>query len=472
MKYARFVDENVATHGHIHATGENVVSPYAKFEVVQANIGRGLVHIRSSYNNKFWVRWNQHSNLIVAGANEPEEDQSQWACTLFEPLSVTGNTNQVRLRHVQLGSYVQVQSDLALSAVLNSVDVASQTYTVVDWASLLVLPKHIAFKGDNGNYLSVQMLNFDNPYLQFIPIAKGDTRMWFVASADGHARSQIMSFHNKNLWQTGRWEFWILANVDAANSTPHDPATWFLPVRVADNVIALRSLFNNNFCTRFNRADATNRPDTLNANSLTIIPEAHLELEELVLERSIYDVNFRLMDARIYSESILTMATGEAANATREPNVVELRFSFVESTSSTWNTTLSATVGVTTTFKSGVPFIAQGEITVSTEFTGAYEWGTTRTEERTVETTYTIVVPPMSAVSVRMLASRGSCDVPFSYYQSDKLYDGTFETFYKLDGIYTGVNSYDFRYETHERPLLSSEIELLKLQATDHTSEA
>ncbi|XP_034679766.1 uncharacterized protein LOC117909825 [Vitis riparia] len=104
-KYLRYIQEDVQIHRFLQFSGEEVVTPYSKFQVERANNGRGLVHIRCCYNNKYWVRWSRSHWWIVAGANEPNEDQSSWSCTLFEPVHVDGDAQTLRFRHVQLGHY-------------------------------------------------------------------------------------------------------------------------------------------------------------------------------------------------------------------------------------------------------------------------------------------------------------------------------------------------------------------------------
>ncbi|KAM7469799.1 hypothetical protein LguiA_007982 [Lonicera macranthoides] len=95
--------EDVEVHGFNKLSGENLLSPYAKYEVEMAKTGGGLVHIKSCYNNKYFTRWSTHHWWIVAGADEPEEDKSKWSCTLFEILPMDGKI--IRFRHVQLGHY-------------------------------------------------------------------------------------------------------------------------------------------------------------------------------------------------------------------------------------------------------------------------------------------------------------------------------------------------------------------------------
>ena len=224
----------------------------------------------------------------------------------------------------------------------------------------------------------------------------------------------------------------------------------FWPIKVEDNIIALRNLGNNNFCKRLTTEGKTS---CLNAAVRTITIEARLQVYETVLSRRIYNVNFRLMDARIYNQNVLTMANGDATNNTQEPNTVDIKLSYTETKTSTWNASVSVKLGVKTTFQTGVPFIAKGQIEVSAEINSAYQWGETITSTSVVETVYKVTVPPMSRVKVSLLATRGSCDVPFSYTQQDTLTNGKQITYNMDDGVYTGVNSYNFKYETQQEPL-------------------
>ena len=87
--------------GFLKFDEEQIWSPRVKF-AVEPGDGR-LVHIRSCYNNKYWVADPIQQLLwIVAAGDKPEEDQSKDSCTLFEPFTSSGN-GTVHLRHVQTG---------------------------------------------------------------------------------------------------------------------------------------------------------------------------------------------------------------------------------------------------------------------------------------------------------------------------------------------------------------------------------
>ncbi|KAM7519471.1 hypothetical protein LguiB_018433 [Lonicera macranthoides] len=86
-----------------HVCGECAGSSTQIYKIEKAKTGRGLVHIKFWYNNKYLVRWSPNHYWIAATADKPEEDKCKWSCTLFEILPIDGQT--IRFRHVQLGHY-------------------------------------------------------------------------------------------------------------------------------------------------------------------------------------------------------------------------------------------------------------------------------------------------------------------------------------------------------------------------------
>ncbi|KAG5554534.1 hypothetical protein RHGRI_012176 [Rhododendron griersonianum] len=456
-KYLRYIHEDGEVHGLLQFSGEEIVSPYAKFAVEAAKYGQGLVHIRCCYNNKYWQRSSEDNLWIAAVGDQPEEDKCKWSCTLFEPLyveaaSTVTDAKTVRFRHVQLGNYACLWRAAApyescLCAAAPTVDGDScDVYTIVNWQSLLILPKRVAFKGCNGNFLTSSWIE-DHPYLASTCSDIGDITVGNEVITTGDGSVRIKSDYHGRFWR--RSPNWIWAD-NASNST-EDSDTLFWPIKVdSSNVIALRNLGNKNFCKLLTTEGKTY---CLNAAVSTITNEARLEVHETVFSRRIYNCNYRLTDARIYGKTLLTMATGEAINYNDEPSSFSTKLSYTKTKSSTWNYSVSLKLGVKTTFETGIPYILDAKLELSAEVTGTVGWGDTETSTTTVETVYNVTVPPKTKVTVSALATQGTCDVPFSYSQTDNLPDGTSITYNKNDGVYTGINSYNFRYETKEEKL-------------------
>ncbi|XP_028095864.1 uncharacterized protein LOC114295751 [Camellia sinensis] len=269
-------------------------------------------------------------------------------------------------------------------------------YTIIDWESLFILPKCVAFKDDSTSSSSSN--NNNNSSSSSVL-----TRIFIGRSEKG--RNQKQKQEN--------------------NSPKSDMLFW--PTKVGNNVAALRNL------------------------------EVHLEVDETVTSRKIYNVNFRLRDARIYNRSILTLATEDAINRTQEPKTVDVKLSYSESKTRAWNSSISLKLlGVKTTIQSTVPLIiAEGKIELSGEFSGDYQWGQTESLTTDKENLYKFSVPPMTMVRVNLIATKASCDIPFSYEQLDTttLTDRQQNTETIDDGIYTGSNYIDFKYETEQEKL-------------------
>ncbi|KAK4254502.1 hypothetical protein QN277_009879 [Acacia crassicarpa] len=456
-KYLRYIHEDVQVHGFLQFSGEEVVSPYAKFEVEVANSGHGHVHIRCCYNNKYWVRRRPQEpdeadkQWIVAGADEPEEGPSKWSCTLFKPIDVDADAKTVRFSHVRLGHFACLgRNDAPFDSCLfasseNPIKDSCDVFTIIDWESLLIMPKHVAFKGDNGQYLSARWIE-GHQYLQFASNDIDDPTVGneIFTTHDGSIR--VKSNYFGKFWR--RSPNWIWADSD--DTTNNNSDMLFRPIKVDNNVVALRNLGNNKFCKRLTTEGKTS---CLNAGVSTISKEARIEVEELVISREICNVNFRLSDARIYKKRVFTMATGVTINRTQEPNNAKVKLSYTEVKSRTWNASVSLKLGVKTIFKTGVPSIKEGKIDISAEFSGAYHWGESQTSSNVVENMYEVTVPPMTMVTVNLLATVGSCDVPFSYTQLDTLTNGQQFTYNMDDGVYTGINSFNLKHESKQEKL-------------------
>ncbi|KAK8703623.1 hypothetical protein V6N13_047273 [Hibiscus sabdariffa] len=77
------------------------------------------------------------------------------------------------------------------------------------------------------------------------------------------------------------------------------------------------------------------------------------------------------------------------------------------------------------------------------------EWGETKTSTTVVE----VVVPAMTKVTVNLVATKGTCDVPFTYMQRDTLYDGSTHTSEIEGNTYTGSNYYNINFVTKAKKL-------------------
>ncbi|XP_074303195.1 uncharacterized protein LOC141637611 [Silene latifolia] len=218
-KYLRYRNEDVQTHGLLQFSGDKVMDSFAQFEVVEATDGSGLVHLKSRYTNKFLVRWSPNHYWITASANKPNEDQTNWGCTLFKPSFILDgdHSKKARLMHVQLGHYaslwrIDAPFDSCLFAGSKDTDKDScDIVTVIDWSSINKLPKNVAFKGENGNYLGAS-INNGIPYLQFAYDDPNDPKVAHEAITASDGTVVVKSKFTGKFWRLGD-EDWIVADI-------------------------------------------------------------------------------------------------------------------------------------------------------------------------------------------------------------------------------------------------------------------
>ncbi|PQM36356.1 uncharacterized protein Pyn_38100 [Prunus yedoensis var. nudiflora] len=503
-KYLRYLkkedgEEDVPS-GFLKFTGEEAGSHYAKYEVEMAKSteNKGFVHIRCCYNNKYWVSVNgmdkfEGDVLIVAGADEPEEDQSKPSCTLFEPVYVDPiddedddnkpddkaeddleeDSQVVQFRHVQLGRYTCLHNDsdaLVLFGGSNSTTddpnnlESRDVCTVVNWESLVILPKHVVFKGDDDNYITAQMSEHygddddgDGPHLMFHGNDINDPGVANEIFMNADGTLQIKNIFFERYWRLAKEE-WIWA--DAFNPTARDKNykdTLYKAIKLSDKAIALINVGNNNYCKRYASGICA-----LSANVPNLSIFSHLKVEEPVKSRTIYNVKYRLDHARIYNyQTDFEIATAEAVNFTQETTTVTLKLLYKRLSSCSWNdiNRIYSMKLKTTIEAPGVPRITTHEgglnkVEISDGFKGDIQWGETEAYQTEVETVCVVDVPAKSELKVRLLATTASCDVPFSYSRHDTRTNGQVHVTNDLDdGFYSGINAFNFKYNTKEEKL-------------------
>ncbi|MBA0881282.1 hypothetical protein Goshw_027923, partial [Gossypium schwendimanii] len=433
--------------GNLNFSETRVASPCAKFEVeiAQRRGTDGLVHIRCSQNNKYLVF---DETRITATAKKREEDRSKKSCTLFKLISVDDAANEVHIVHaVQSRKYLWAAYETPNLMKFEGLSEKSRyMFTVIDWESLVFLPRNVAFKGNNGQYLCLRQIE-GHPYLQFSSGDIGDTGVTMEVSMNNDGSIRIKPACSNKFWR--RSSNWISADSDDTTSN-----TLFRPFKVDNRTIALRNLGNNNFCKSLSKDGKTN---CLNASVSSITKEVQLRVEVPVLERKIYNFKYDLDNSRIYDESKHVLATNSASNYTRISESLELKLSYTDTHTRTWKANVSLKVGPKATMNFGVPKILEGRINVlSGENKTGFEWEDTKTVTSVVKVPKKVVVPPMTKVTVNLTAINGTCDVPFTCMQKDTLYNGNIVISEVQGGTYTGSNYYSLDFQTKEELLSSS----------------
>ncbi|CAN1171192.1 hypothetical protein LINPERPRIM_LOCUS7846 [Linum perenne] len=278
------------TSQYIVSTGIKASDSDARFEIEQSSVHPALIHIRCSYNNKYLRPQESEYNLnhIQAAADEPEDDQTKLSSTLFLPeFTISSSSeapNTVSFLHVNLGLYLY-DSNYNITAGSSTSTSRDCQFRFVDWESLVTLPKHLTFRGDNGNYLGLLMeetgagIRFEIGDLTDKSIVHEAVSLW-----NGTVR--IKNVSQGSYWKLGGSDGFILANESTASPTQDSV---FQPVKVNEDTIALRSMGNNLYCRRYTNETIRNG---LYVNESEIPNTAHLKLTELVASRRIEDIKF------------------------------------------------------------------------------------------------------------------------------------------------------------------------------------
>jgi hypothetical protein len=112
------------------------------------------------------------------------------------------------------------------------------------------------------------------------------------------------------------------------------------------------------------------------------------------------------------------------------------------SETSGWSDSLAVKVGVSTSFKTGIPFIAEGKVTVSVDVTNTYTWNGSKTTAKTWGFNTPVVVPPHTTIVGLISATLSTIAVPYTLSGTFILKSGA-RIAGRINGIYTGSNSHD-----------------------------
>ncbi|XP_047959335.1 uncharacterized protein LOC125204671 [Salvia hispanica] len=423
--------------GSVGNGGDSVFNPVVKIAVEQATVDSKYVHLRFTYTNKYWQK-NANDNSIVAVSNTPVEDTADPSCTLFE--ASLQSDGVVSLTHVQTGWAVLINKSTNTLYVDENGDATSLGF--VDGDALVQLPTFIALKGDNGMYLKA----FDSYgwRLQFGSDDANDKLSAHTVTLmpDGHV--QILSDHfNKFWWMAANDSDWIYSDWNADPGSQYTTVFW--PVKIDENTIALQSKVNNNYCLRYTDAHVS---DCLAARADSLQTSARLQVQELVMERSIYNVTYQMENARIYGETPFLAGTATLTNTTDQEDSMAVEITYQDEKSYSFSRGASLKAGVDVNIKAGLPFIFDEKIDISVEISGSFDWDTTTTTATSVTAQGSVPVPPNSTVTVSYVGTKGTCNLPYTYTQEDRSsVTGEITYYNQTDGIYEGVSYYNFVFQ-------------------------
>ncbi|CAN1814375.1 hypothetical protein LINPERHAP1_LOCUS27111 [Linum perenne] len=364
-----------------------------------------MVHIRCCYNNKYLRMDTNGGRILTASMDYPDESLTVWYSTLFQPESLTDGT--VRLLHVKSGFYAQ---------------------------SLFKMPRHVAFKGDNGLYLG--LVESTGSTLRFEIGYEGERSVAheIVDLLDG-------TFRVKNKWVGAFWRVngqsgELRADDKSANPSPE---SLFSAVKVNENTVALRNLGNNKLYARFTNKYMTNALNTIEYDQIT---------QPARLTRRILDINVNYSDGWVYDKiTNVVLNTGMVvSNNTEKQRTLDVKIPYMDYKRGTWAAVVpSLNPGrlVVKIQPSQIPHVVDSNaVQMTTPFESTYVWGETASKCSRAYKTHRVVLDPMKKVTVKLLATSISCEVPFNYTRYDLFDVGTEIEDIDImeDGVYTGTN--------------------------------
>jgi hypothetical protein len=130
------------------------------------------------------------------------------------------------------------------------------------------------------------------------------------------------------------------------------------------------------------------------------------------------------------------------ANQSDVTQTTSIQSSTSVSETSGWSDTLGVKIGVSTSFQAGIPFIADGKITVSTEVTNSYTWNGSTTTTRVWSFNAPVTVPPHDTITALVTVQISTLVVPYTLEGIVELTSGV-KLPGTIHGVYTGTNSHD-----------------------------
>ncbi|KAM6595212.1 hypothetical protein CsatA_005736 [Cannabis sativa] len=395
-----------------------------------------------------------YSWYFLASADKPlEEDETDWKNTMFKPIKITqGSDVFYRFQHVKERYACLWRSEKDYEDGLYAGDTWAtdfDTFKVLDWESLVIFPKTIvAFRPLSSSwYLSNK---FDR-YMRVLKDAKiADQQVGHEMYIVGDGYVCVKNLSTNQYWKCSG------SGVVADSNNTSDTYSIFLPIKVADNVVVLRSLGFNKLMSM--SSTGNNENDYLSYTFDTDITDnkAKLMVVERVTSKKIYNINFRHEEGRVYNLSVIEKSQAVADNPGDEHKTMSLTLEYNKTRSIALGNSISLISDVKPIVEvNTIPLIVNKEkIELSAEqISGVGQWGTTNTFDTSTKTNYVVDVPPKTRTIVTLVVTQATCEVPFSYAQKDTFYDGTSKIVEMEDGMYTGVNVFNMQIKISNETL-------------------
>ena len=153
------------------------------------------------------------------------------------------------------------------------------------------------------------------------------------------------------------------------------------------------------------------------------------------------NVHFDLDHAVMGAPQLLQPVIEDIANPSNAPQQPTFTFEIDYAETKRWSAAFGIKVGIQASIEAGIPIIADGKITISTEFSFSYTWGAEDTVTRKFTSAIPVNVPPNSHIIAKASVSTVQVTVPYS---ADAVYhfDRGQDIPANLTGVFEGATAY------------------------------
>jgi hypothetical protein len=163
---------------------------------------------------------------------------------------------------------------------------------------------------------------------------------------------------------------------------------------------------------------------------------------DLISDFEISKIDYDVANAQVLQSGPAELYRQTVTNRTTQAQTSTISGSETVTETSGWSDSLSIKVGVKTSFKTGVPIIAEGKVEVSAEISNTYTWSGSESRSKTWSFSSPVTVPPGGVSTVLVTATMSTIAVPYTatgmaVFKSGERVAG------QITGVYTGTNSHD-----------------------------
>jgi hypothetical protein len=204
---------------------------------------------------------------------------------------------------------------------------------------------------------------------------------------------------------------------------------------------------DGNFCVYRGTGPADNRGYLWCTQAIDPVVDV-VEISEIA-----YDVNA----ANIVQSGPAELYRQTVRNETMQMQTSTISGSKSVSETSGWSDSLGVKVGAKTSFKTGIPCVAEGKVEVSMEVSNTFTWNGSTTTTKTWGFNTPVSVPPNTVIICIVSATISTIAVPYTLTGTIKLKSGT-KMPGRIRGTYTGTNSHDLNVTFIQQDPVTSKI--------------